>query len=82
MDGVNRIAYEAQIREAKINYFKQFLAPYVHDGILDTVTLKARDPKLYEEARLAFKGIRSACAALGYYTSMAAKKRAERGVVS
>jgi hypothetical protein len=78
---VNRIACELQIQDAKRRYFQRLLAPYVHEGILDTVMLKAKNPKLYEETRLAYKGIRSACVALGYYQSAAAKKRAEKDQV-
>ena len=67
--------YEQAIREAKIAYFKDLLAPYIKDGFLDTKTLKAKNPKLHEEFRLAFKGIRAGSAALGIPASQTALKK-------
>ncbi|MGE5552203.1 MAG: hypothetical protein ACM3ZC_16995 [Bacteroidota bacterium] len=66
--------YEGAIREAKVNYFKELLAPYTKDGFLDTKTLKAKNPKLYEEFRFGFKGIRAGCAALNIPASQAAMR--------
>ena len=66
--------YEGAIRDAKVNYFKELLAPYVKDGFLDTKALKAKNAKLYEEFRLGFKGIRSGCAALHIPPSQAAMR--------
>jgi len=66
--------YEGALREAKTNYFKELLAPYVKDGFLDTKTLKAKNHKLYEEFRISFKGIRVGCAALNMPASQAAMR--------
>ncbi len=67
--------YDEVIRSAKVNYFKDILAPYVKDGFLDTKSLKAKNPKLYEEFRMAFKGIRAGSAALGIPASEAAMRK-------
>lgn len=64
--------YDAAIMDAKKTYFLDLLNPYIKDGILDTRTLRAQNHKLYEEFRLAFKGIRAGCAALGIHPSAAA----------
>lgn len=64
--------YDEAIKEAKKNYFLDLLAPYIKDGILDTKTLHAKNAKLYEEFRLAFKGIRAGCQILGIHPSAAA----------
>jgi len=64
--------YEEAIFEAKQKYFLDLLAPYIRDGVLDTKTLHAKNQKLYEEFRLAFKGIRSGCQVLGIHPSAAA----------
>ena len=64
--------YEAAIKGAKKTYFLDLLTPYVKDGVLDTKTLRSKNPKLYEEFRLAFKGIRTGCHALGIHPSAAA----------
>lgn len=66
--------YEGALREARVTYFKELLAPYVKDGFLDTKALKAKNPKLYEEFRLGFKGIRKGCAALHIPASQAAMR--------
>lgn len=66
--------YESVVREARISYFKELLAPYVKDGFLDTKTLKAKNPKLYEEFRMGFKGIRAGCTALNIPASQAAMR--------
>jgi hypothetical protein len=73
-----RQKYEAAIKEAKRNYFLELLAPYVADGVLDTRALKAKNPKLYEEARRGYGGIRNVCAELNFFLSIAAKKQAEK----
>lgn len=64
--------YEAAIKDAKKTYFSDLLVPYVKDGVLDTKTLHSTNPRLYEEFRLAFKGIRAGCLALGIHPSAAA----------
>lgn len=66
--------YESVVREARISYFKELLAPYIKDGFLDTKTLKVKNPKLYEEFRMGFKGIRAGCAALNIPASQAAMR--------
>ncbi len=58
--------------EAKRKYFLDILAPYIKDGVLDTKTLRQENPRLYEEFRLAFKGIRAGCQVLGIHPSAAA----------
>ncbi|MGE5528417.1 MAG: hypothetical protein ACM3X6_04665 [Patescibacteria group bacterium] len=70
----DRTKYEGAIREARVSYFKDLLAPYVKEGYLDTKALKAKNPKLYEEFRIGFKGIRAGCAALNLPTSQAAMR--------
>ncbi len=72
--------YAAAIRLAKKNYFLDLLAPYISDGVFDTKRLAIANPKLYTEVRLAFHGVRAACAELGLYPSVAAKKRTEKEV--
>lgn len=66
--------YEGVIKEAKRTYFKELLLPYVKDNVLDTKMLKAKNPKLYEEFRLAFKGIRIGCNELGFHSSSASMR--------
>ncbi|MGE5527724.1 MAG: hypothetical protein ACM3X6_01090 [Patescibacteria group bacterium] len=58
--------------DAKKTYFLDLLARYIKDGVLDTRTLRKTNPKLYEEFRLAFKGIRVGCQILGIHPSAAA----------
>ena len=67
-----RTKWDQAIIEAKKSYFAELLAPYINDGILDTKTLHSSNPKLYEEFRLAFKGIRTGCNVLGIHPSAAA----------
>lgn len=64
--------YEAAIKDAKKQYFLDLLSPYIKDGVLDTKTLHGGNPRLYEEFRLAFKGIRAGCQVLGIHPSAAA----------
>jgi len=67
-----RNKWDAAIKEAKKTYFLELLTPYIKDGVLDTKTLHAGNGKLYEEFRLAFKGIRTGCNILGIHPSAAA----------
>ena len=64
--------WTAAIQEAKKTYFLDVLAPYIKEGVLDTKTLHEDKPKLYEEFRLSFKGIRTGCTVLGIHPSAAA----------
>lgn len=64
--------YDAAIKDAKKAYFLELLAPCLKDGVLDTKTLHGSNPRLYEEFRLAFKGIRVGCQILGIHPSAAA----------
>lgn len=68
----DKTKYEAAILDAKRKYFLEVLAPYIKDGILDTRTLRNENSRLYEEFRLAFKGIRAGCQVLGIHPSAAA----------